>query len=173
MNDYHEKTHIKTNSNTDSTTFSFNAIDKSTIEDLIKCDMCNIIFDLTSHQPLMLKCGHTFCKRCISYRTNNPEKNINKMCPLDKKKNVMGLDLTIPNLKLESIIKKLSNLNILNTKKHIVYSKPAKKSISPIKSNNTTTTNTYYINNAHNNVNVNINNNIKNNEITNLNIINK
>ena len=172
MNDYHEKTHIKTNSNTDSTTFSFNAIDKSTIEDLIKCDMCNIIFDLTSHEPLMLKCGHTFCKRCISYRTNNPEKNINKMCPLDKKKNVMCLDLSIPNLKLESIIKKLSNLNILNTKKHMVYSKPAKKSISPIKSNSTAM-NTYYINNAHNNVNVNINNNIKNNEITNVNIINK
>ena len=55
----------------------------------------------------------------------------------------------------------------------MVYSKPAKKSISPIKSNNSTTTNTYYINNAHNNVNVNINNNIKNNEITNVNIINK
>ena len=102
MLDNHEKTHIKTNSNTDSTGFSFNSFDKSIIEDLIKCDMCNIIFDLSTHAPLILKCGHTFCKRCISYKTNNPEKNINRICPIDKKKNVMSLDLTIPNLKLES-----------------------------------------------------------------------
>ena len=87
MNEHHEKTHIKTNSNTDSTGFtSFNYIDRTTIEDLIKCDNCNIIFDLSTHSPLMLKCGHTFCKRCITYKTNNPEKNINKICPLDQKK---------------------------------------------------------------------------------------
>ena len=180
MNEHHEKTHIKTNSNTDTTGFSFNTfnmIDKSIIEDLIKCDICNIIFDTASHAPLMIKCGHSFCKRCISYKNNNPEKNINKICPLCKKKNVMTLDSAIPNLKLEFIIKKLTNLNIFHNKKHMVYSKPAKKSISPIKSNNTNNVmNNYYINNAHNNVNININNNIKNNDnnnINNVNIINK
>ena len=173
MLDNHEKTHIKTNSNTDSTGFSFNSFDKSIIEDLIKCDMCNIIFDLSTHAPLILKCGHTFCKRCISYKTNNPEKNINRICPIDKKKNVMSLDLTIPNLKLESIVKKISNLNLLNTKKHMVYSKPAKKSISPIESHHcNNAVNNYYINNAHNNVNVNINNNVKNNDINNINNVN-
>ena len=72
----------------------------------------------------------------------------------------MTLDSAIPNLKLEFIIKKLTNLNIFHNKKHMVYSKPAKKSISPIKSNNTNNVmNNYYINNAHNNVNININNN--------------
>ena len=173
MNDHHEKTHIKTNSNTDSTGFSFNMIDKSIIEDLIKCDICNIIFDSNTHAPLMLKCGHTFCKRCISYKSNNPEKNINKMCPLDKKKNMMSLESAILNLKLESIVKKLTNYNILNSKRHMVYSKPGKKSISPINSNNSTNTmSNYYINNASNNINVNINN-IKNNDINNINIINK
>ena len=135
MNDHHEKTHIKTNSNTDSTGFSFNMIDKSIIEDLIKCDICNIIFDSNTHAPLMLKCGHTFCKRCISYKSNNPEKNINKMCPLDKKKNMMSLESAILNLKLESIVKKLTNYNILNSKRHMVYSKPGKKSIVPINKN--------------------------------------
>ena len=78
MNEHHEKTHIKTNSNTDTTGFSFNTfnmIDKSIIEDLIKCDICNIIFDTASHAPLMIKCGHSFCKRCISYKNNNPEKD--------------------------------------------------------------------------------------------------
>ena len=170
MTENHEKTHIKTKSNTDSTGFSFNnSIDKSTIEDLIKCDICNIIFDTNTHEPLMIKCGHTFCKRCISLKTNNPEKNINKHCPLCKKKNVMCLDSAIANLKLVSIIKKLLNLNLLNNKKQMVYSKPNKTSKSPIKSNNGI--NNYYVNNVHNNANV--NNNIKNNDINNVNIINK
>ena len=174
MNDHHEKTHIKTNSNTDSTGFSFNMIDKSIIEDLMKCDICNSIFDLNSHAPLMLKCGHTFCKRCITYKANNSDKNVNRYCPLDKKKIIMSFESSIPNLKLESIIKKLSNLNILNTKRHMVYSKPAKKSISPIRSNNANNNaiNNYYINNAHNNVNVNINNNIKYNDVNNINNVN-
>ena len=179
MFEHHEKTHIKTNSNTDSTGFSFNSfnmIDKSIVEDLIRCDICNKTFDTVSQAPLMLKCGHTFCKRCISYKSTNSEKNINKECPLDKKKNMMSLDLAIPNLKLETIVKKLTSLNIVNTRKHMVYSKPAKKSISPIKSNNVVNNN-YYINNAHNNVNVNINNNIKNNDnninTNNVHIVNK
>ena len=181
MYDHYEKTHIKTNSNTDSTGFSFNSfnmIDKSIVEDLIKCDICNKTFDTSSHTPLMLKCGHTFCKRCITYKSSNSEKNINKECPLDKKKNMMSLDSTIPNLKLEAIIKKLTSLNIFNTRRHMVYSKPAKKSISPIKSNNpnnVVNNNNYYINNIHNNANV--NNNIKNNDnninINNVHIINK
>ena len=76
--------HQKTNSNTDSTGLSFNYIDKSTIEDLLKCDLCNISLDLNIHSPLMLKCGHTFCKRCISLKNNNFEKIINKSCPLIK-----------------------------------------------------------------------------------------
>ena len=176
MNDHHEKTHVKTNSNTDSTCFSFNMIDRSIIEDLIKCDICNIMFDLNSHAPLMLKCGHTFCKRCISYKVNNPDKNINRCCPLDKKKNVMGLDSAIPNLKLETIIKKITNVSILNAKKNMVYSKPAKNTISPIKLQNTNNVlnfmNNCYINNTHNNVNVNINNNIKYNDINNINNVN-
>ena len=180
MNDHHEKTHIKTNSNTDSTGFSFNSfnmIDKSAIEDLIKCDICNIIFDSVSHAPLMIKCGHTFCKRCISFKNNNPKKNLNKMCPLCKKKNVMIFESAIPNLKLESIVKKITNLNVFNNKRHIVYSKPAKKNIFPNKLNNTNNIlSSYFINNnPHNNENVNINNNIKNNDnnINNVNIINK
>ena len=104
--------HIKTNSNTDSTQFSYNYYEKSFIEDLIKCDLCNIIFDLNIHSPLMVKCGHTFCKKCISLKCNNIDKNVNKSCPFDKTKNVMNLDSAISNLKLESIIKKITNSNI-------------------------------------------------------------
>ena len=126
--------HTKTNSNTDSTGISYNYYDKSFIEDLIKCDLCNIIFDLNVHEPLMIKCGHTFCKRCISLKSNNLDKNINKSCPIDKMKNVMNLDSAISNLKLEIIIKKITNFNLTSAKKQLVYSKPVKKSKSPIKS---------------------------------------
>ena len=67
----------------------------------------------------------------------------------------MCLDSAIANLKLVSIIKKLLNLNLLNNKKQMVYSKPNKTSKSPIKSNNGI--NNYYVNNVHNNANVNNN----------------
>ena len=124
--------HTKTNSNSDTTGLSSNFYEKSLIDDLIKCDLCNIIFDLNVHSPLMLKCGHTFCKRCISIKSNSLDKNINKSCPFDKMKNVMNLDSSIPNLKLEYIVKKLTNLNISVNKKQLVYSKPVKKS-SPVR----------------------------------------
>jgi hypothetical protein len=102
----------------------------------------------------VVKCGHTFCKRCISLKSNNIDKNTNKSCPLDKMKNAMNIDSAIPNLKLEHIIKKLTTLN----KKQKVINKPLKKGISPIKphySNNTI--------NAFNNINSVVNNNNNNN----------
>ena len=175
----HEK-YIKTTNNIDSTTFSSNNyIDKSIIEDLIKCDLCNIIFDSNIHAPLMVKCGHTFCRRCLCIK--NYEKTVNKTCPFDKKKNILSLDSAIPNLKLEHIVKKLMNL----IKKQIVYTKPVKKGISPIKCHN--------LNNAVNfyssiNTNININkkkekyesnsnkknyiNKKKNNKVNNINFVN-
>ena len=170
----HEK-HQKTNSNTDTTGLSYNYIEKSIIEDLLKCDLCNVIFDINVHSPLMLKCGHTFCRRCISSKSNNLDKNINKSCPFDKMKNVMSIDSAIPNLKLEYIVKKLTNLN----KKQIYNSKFVKKGNSPIKSNNsnnavnTNNNITNIINNNNNNITHNIKNNNDNNNNTNVNTINK
>ena len=163
----------KTNINTDTAGLSSNYYERSIIEDLIKCDLCNIIFDLNIHAPLMLKCGHTFCKRCISLKSNSLDKNLNKSCPLDKIKNVMNVDIAIPNLKLESIVKKLTNLNISSNKKQIVYSKPVKKSISPIKSHNSNNTVNTYINLNNNNNNIVQNNIIKNNIDNNIININK
>ena len=159
--------HIKANSNTDAIALSYNIIDKSILEDLIKCDICNNIFDLNIHEPLMLKCGHTFCKKCISLKTNNLKKNSNRACPIDKMRNMMNIDLSIPNLKLEYIIKKLSNFNISSNKKQIVYIKPVKKSISPIESHNSNNAVNIYINNNNNVVHntaikTNNDNNIKN-----------
>ena len=38
---------------------------KNQIKDLLKCDICNSNFDLNIHMPMVAKCGHTFCKKCI------------------------------------------------------------------------------------------------------------
>ena len=166
----HEK-HQKINSNLDSTGLSYSYIDKSIIEDLIKCDLCNIIFDSNIHSPLMVKCGHTFCKRCISLKSNNLDKNTNKSCPIDKTKNVMNIDSAIPNLKLEYIVKKLLNLN----KKQKVINKPIKKGISPHYSNNTINAfNSISSIANNNNINVTHSTNFKNsNDNNNVNINNK
>jgi hypothetical protein len=83
-------------------------------------------------------------------------------------KNVMNLDSSIPNLKLESIVKKLTNYiqpNNPSNKKQMVYSKPVNKSRSPIKSHNSNIA----INNIQNNA---IKNNMESNNINNNNTIN-
>mgnify|MGYP002624148171 FL=1 len=173
MTEHEKDINIKSIINTDNALLSFNYIEKSVVEDFIKCDLCNTIFDLNIHAPLMVKCGHTFCKKCISLKSNN-EKNINKSCPFDKMKNVMNLDSSIPNLKLESIVKKLTTyiqLNNPSNKKQMVYSKPVNKSRSPIKSHNSNKA----INNIQNNIiknNLEINNNNNNNNNNNININN-
>ena len=158
----HEK-YQKTNANNDNTTTPSNYIDKSVIEDLFKCDICNIIFDSNIHLPLMVKCGHTFCRKCISLKSNNADKNVNKSCPIDKTKNVMNLETALPNLKLEYIVKKLSNIN----KKSKIINKPIKKNISPNKpldSNNTINTVSTFISST-NNTKINNENNTNQNNI--------
>ena len=163
----HEKS-IKSNVN--SAGILSNHIDKSIIEELIKCDLCNIMFDQNTHSPLVLKCGHTFCKKCISLKSNNIDKNVNRQCPLDKTKNVMNLENAIPNLKLEYIIKKIININLQN-KKPIEYQNPKKVKVSPIKTipNAVNIINT---NNNSNNISTNVNS-ISNNTNNNTKVISK
>ena len=89
MYDHYEKTHIKTNSNTDSTGFSFNSfnmIDKSIVEDLIKCDICNKTFDTSSHTPLMLKCGIPFVRDVLLIKVVIRKKILIKNVLLIKKR---------------------------------------------------------------------------------------
>ena len=70
------------------------------IEDVLKCDICNKIFDTNHRRPFIAKCGHTFCKHCIlSYN------NENNNCPLDNIQSVLSIESCIPNLKLEEVIK--------------------------------------------------------------------
>lgn len=34
--------------------------------EVVKCSICDDPYDANSRTPLVLKCGHTFCKRCIT-----------------------------------------------------------------------------------------------------------
>ena len=76
------------------------------IKSLLKCDICHINFDLNIHIPMVAKCGHSFCKKCIY---NGGIRSSYGICPIDNIHHVLGIESCIPNLKLESIIKKIFN----------------------------------------------------------------
>ena len=79
---------------------------KNQIMALLKCDICNTNFDLNIHIPMVAKCGHTYCKKCIY---NGGVRSSYGICPLDNIHHVLGIESCIPNLKLELIIKKIFN----------------------------------------------------------------
>ena len=84
-----------------------NYIEKSFLADLLKCEICNNLFDLNIHIPMVVKCGHTFCKKCIL------EKNFSKQyeaCPLDNMQNIFNIESCIINLRVELLIKKIFNI---------------------------------------------------------------
>ena len=129
-----------------------NKIDKSLLEEQLKCPICNLLYDSEIHSPFVIKCGHTFCKQCIINNQNNN-------CPIDN--TINPFDLYIKNIQLEIIINKC--LYIYNNKttpihqKKMIYVKP------DIKRNK----NSNYEKEEENNNNININNNNLNNEIPN------
>ena len=79
---------------------------KNQIKDLLKCDICSFNFDLNIHMPMVAKCGHTYCKKCIY---NGGKKETYGICPIDNIHHVLGIESCIPNLKLELIIKTIFN----------------------------------------------------------------
>ena len=118
------------------------------IEDFLKCDICKNYFDLNSHRPLIIKCGHTFCKHCIL--SNKGEEN-NNSCPIDKQEYVLSIESCINNLKLEDIVKNVFNLEEQKTisQKQIIYVKPdIKRNRSPSLKHNNLDNNGNYVNKA-------------------------
>ena len=118
------------------------------IEDFLKCDICKNYFDLNSHRPLIIKCGHTFCKHCIL--SNKGEEN-NNSCPIDKQEYVLSIESCINNLKLEEIVKNVFHLEEQKTisQKQIIYVKPdIKRNRSPSLKHNNLDNNGNYVNKA-------------------------
>ena len=108
-----------------------NYIEKSFLEDLLKCELCDNIFDLNIHTPIVIKCGHTFCKNCVLNIYNNKNKEINNSCPFDNVPNAFNLESCLINLRVQLLIKKIfyKENNNKNQKK-IVYSKPDVKKVN-------------------------------------------
>ena len=100
---------------------SNNYIDKSILVDLLKCELCDNVFDTSNHIPMVTTCGHTFCKKCIlDINERNQRLNTYEPCPYDNTENIFDIETCVVNLRLELIIKKL----FMPNQKHIIYSKP-------------------------------------------------
>ena len=104
-----------------------NYIEKSFLEELLKCEICGNIFDLNNHIPIVIKCGHTFCKQCIININNNKR---NYSCPLDNLINAFNLEYCVKNLRIELLIRKIFNNENYKSQKQIVYSKPDVKKVN-------------------------------------------
>ena len=74
---------IKTSNKLKNNEENNNYIEKSFLEELLKCELCENIFDLNNHLPIIIKCGHTFCKECI---LNIHNKKYNKKNYISKRK---------------------------------------------------------------------------------------
>ena len=124
----------KENSNNSENKEDFNKnnyIEKTFLEELLKCEICGNIFDLNNHIPIVIKCGHSFCKQCIlNINTNNKLIKKNYSCPLDNTPNAFNLENCVINLRLELLIKKIFNNENNKTQKQIVYSKPDIKKVN-------------------------------------------
>ena len=106
-----------------------NMLNKSLLENLLKCDICNTLFDSSIHIPMVVQCGHTFCKNCLLNVKNS------QFCPLDKIKDMLNFDTSIRNLKLEILIQKVFNITSPENI-HKIYTKPDIKKIADQKNLN-------------------------------------
>ena len=132
-----------------------NYIEKSFLAELLKCDICNNLFDLSIHIPMVAKCGHTFCKKCIIEKNAvNKQSNKYDACPLDSMQNIFDIETCIINLRVEFLLKKIFNITSLSNtaqppqqqinQKQIVYSKPdIKKTRASMNNPNSNNINTH------------------------------
>ena len=86
--------------------------------DLLKCNICNEEYDTDDKKPLILNCGHSFCKECIiNIITQKTYSNLK--CPLDEKQ-LHSNDISSYKINyslLSIIIQYFSFMNIKNRKK--------------------------------------------------------
>ena len=106
-----------------------NYIEKSFLKELLKCEICENVFDLNIHIPIIVRCGHTFCKKCVLNIHKNTFKQ-NYACPLDNIKNAFNIESCVINLRVELIIKKIFQKEEKTIQKKIVYSKPDVKKVN-------------------------------------------
>ena len=85
------------------------------LEDIMKCEICKSKYDYDTHRPLVVKCGHTFCKKCIIEKNAlNKQSNKYDACPLDSMQNIFDIETCIINLRVEFLLKKIFNITSLS-----------------------------------------------------------
>lgn len=85
----------------------------NSIKELLKCEICKNYYDLYVHSPFIAKCGHTFCKQCLVYKSNSNSKKAKKenKCPKDGLLNALTDELCFQNILIKLIIKEVQNFN--------------------------------------------------------------
>jgi hypothetical protein len=79
----------------------------------IKCDNCNYIFDLGSYSPIIIPCGHTICRKCITSIWN---RLAYIKCPFDNSKHFLDFNSYPINFMLKEWINKHSEYEKLKSK---------------------------------------------------------
>ena len=91
------------------------------LKEILKCDICNNLFDFNNHIPLITKSGETYCKKCLQ-----ENKNILNKCNNNENNSETSLSSFkfIENIKLKKIINDIINLydKVIN-EKYINFSK--------------------------------------------------
>ena len=119
-----------------------NYIEKSFLAELLKCEICNNLFDLNTHVPMVAKCGHTFCKKCIlekNFASEHP--NEYEACPLDNMQNIFNMETFIVNLRIELLLKKIFNISPIPINPQPAQQNVNQKQIVYIKKTRTNTNN--------------------------------
>jgi len=127
---YNENSNNSENTKSKEENNNNNYIEKSFLEELLKCERCKNVFDLNDHIPIVIKCGHTFCKKCVLDINHIKYNKKNYSCPLDNMTNAFDLEACVINLRIELLIKKIF-IKENKTQKKIVYSKPDIKKVNP------------------------------------------
>ena len=73
-------------------------------DELLECKICSVTYNTTDRKPLVLPCGHTFCKVTISDLINKKQQGA-IICPFDNKIHPCNIADDIPtNFGLQDLI---------------------------------------------------------------------
>ena len=82
--------------------YHFSILKNKLMEQILKCKICHYSYNTEFRKPILIMCGHTFCKLCIS----KLEISKCRICGL-----TVDLNLLITNYIVEDIMKIIENDN--------------------------------------------------------------
>ena len=112
---------IDSNKLDDSKEQNYNEIELTPLNGICICQLCKNNFNNQENLPFLLKCGHFFCKTCLSKQSSNVSKII---CPIDGPVANSIKDLQILNDFIPKTIDNIKKNNANNTKCQIHINSP-------------------------------------------------